>query len=240
MRHMNDTPLSTVATSEEASQNWAGNVATGWNYGEAVGQWNVPCLSPIGVNGYSNAWVGLGGDGYDGGGNLIQAGTESDESVSSGKSTLSYYAWVEDYPNDPTEIYAFSVNCGDTMYADIWQDYTNGNPTKANMYIADWSKGIYWNAWNTSTFSNGSTAEWIVERPWLQYWPNLANFNWVTFSSCYAVQNNNPVMLQDLPHNYSTIRSVTDANRVMASPGPIGVDGNDYGSHFDTRYLTNS
>lgn len=64
--------LQPLYASQESSPTWAGVVATGYGYQRVVGTWTVPNFA---TSPYSIAfWVGMGGDGYDGGGWLVQAG----------------------------------------------------------------------------------------------------------------------------------------------------------------------
>ena len=224
----------TATVSDEEYTNWAGNIANAYGYTEAVGEWTVPCLSLLLHDDGASAWVGLGGSRIDGGGNLVQAGTSSLEySDFPGHWYATYAAWIEDYPNDPTDVIAFSVNCGATMYADVWQDYTNGNPVRANMFISDWSSGQYWSAYNTQALANASTAEWIVERGNANS-GNLANFHSVHFTGCYAVRygtTNSPI---NLPHNYSTMIWNGDT---LARVGPLYGDQNDSWANFTVNWV---
>lgn len=59
--------------------NWSGNIAIDNGYSSAHAGFTVPCAdyNPS-ANAYSSHWVGLGGDPYDGGGNLIQVGVAAD------------------------------------------------------------------------------------------------------------------------------------------------------------------
>lgn len=161
-------------------------------------------------NGTALEWAGIGGDGNDGNGNgyLIQSGTVVQEySDFPGHWVLRYYAWIEDYPWNPSVIEKFSVNCTDTMYAVDWQDYSNGQPTAANMYIEDVSSGQYAQSTNTKAFSNGSTAEWILERG-VDQWPSpqdLADFHYLNFTDCYAFRNGSGASPMNLPYNYSVM-----------------------------------
>ncbi len=58
--------------------------------------WTVPYVnSNSNLGSDSGTWVGLGGDTYDGGGNLVQAGTEQGYDYNRDKV---YDASIEDYP----------------------------------------------------------------------------------------------------------------------------------------------
>ena len=220
--------------SDEEYTNWAGNIANEYDYTEAVGEWTVPCLTLLLHDDGASAWVGLGGSRNDGGGNLVQAGSSSLEfSNFPGHWYAEYYAWIEDYPNDPTDIIAFSVNCGATMYADVWQDYTKGTPVQANMFISDWTSGQYWGAYNTQAFANDSTAEWIVERGNGNS-GNLADFHTAQFTGCYAVRYGNTLSPINLPHNYTTM---IWNGHTLARVGPLYPDHGDSWANFAVNWV---
>ena len=119
--------------------------------------------------------------------------------------TSLYRAWIEDFPDDKVAVIVFGVHCGDAMFADIWQDYSpSGIPIKAHMFIEDNTSGLFSSFFNTTTFSNESTAEWIIERGDPASGA-LARFNFVIFTDCFAKDFgvwSSPV---DLSHNYSTM-----------------------------------
>jgi len=217
------------ASSNESLPNWAGYIAIDGGYQEAFGFWNVPCLTLLLKTGYSNSWIGLGGDLLDGGGNLVQAESESDEYRDGfGRFLPQYYAWYEDYPNQGVEQRLFDVLCGDQMYADIYQ-YSS----PAHMVVEDTTSGAYSDKTNTN-LSNDSTAEWIVERPGTNNTlPGLADFNYVAFQGCKAAQNGAYVSLINLPHNYSDM-SGNDGATVLATSGVLSVGSN--GTNFNVNW----
>lgn len=173
-----------------------------------------------------------GGRPADGRGNLIQSGTQQNEySDFAGHWTATYEAWIEDYPWNPYEVNKFSVNCGDPMYADDWQDYSNGHATAAHMYIEDQKSGQYAESTNTSAFSNGSTAEWIIERNGTN--GDLSDFNYINFTDCYAYRNSNPYGPLSLPYNYDTIYY---NGHSLVSLGSLLADGTDVGDHFQVVF----
>lgn len=229
-------PSPVTATSVEASKNWAGNIGINYGYQEAIGYWNVPCLQLLLKTGYSVAWVGLGGDGNDGGGNLLQAGSSSYEYKDfTGRWVAGYNMWYEDFPTQGGTQGNFGVSCGDSMYADIWQYSDSG--AAANMFVEDLSTGEYLSSTNTH-LTNHSTAEWIVERPGICSscaLPGLADFRWVAFTDCYALWNGSYTSLISLPHNFSRMRS-NNGSTILASPGTIYADSGDSGAHFNVNW----
>lgn len=115
------------------------------------------------------------------------------------------------------------------MSASIWQDYNNRIPYKAHMDINDETLNAYWSAYNTEAFANGSTAEWIRERPGIPPVPLLADFGQVTFSKCYAVWGGNSTALGFLHHNYALMYKGNDE---LAYPTAISSDGTSFTNHF--------
>jgi hypothetical protein len=170
--------------------------------------------------GDSVAWIGLGGDGADGGGPLAQTGTGQDEVKTwYGQWVGSYYAWYEDVPGQPIQK-AFGVNCGDTISAEVWQ---SGSPV--HMWLEDFATGNYLSQTNNQ-ISNGSTAEWIVERPTVNNsLPPLCDFRGVNFYSDEAWQNGTNYPLNNLPYNVITPMWSNNWSQVLATTGGLGSDG---------------
>ncbi len=201
LRYCNGTQTNVREVSEEFSSNWTGNIGIGSGYQVVQSYFYVPCVSSHSSNVYSSQWVGLGGDDSDGGGNLVQTGIESDWYNGS----PSYYAWYEDYPANPYSYFVFSVNCGDKIYAQSDDNYSMRN--YAYMFIEDITRGVY-SAEGETEQSNGSTAEWITERPELNnQFPPLVNFNSITFFNDYTLQNGVWKGVGNVSHNYSIMCS---------------------------------
>ncbi len=209
----------TFASGREDGPNWAGYAAINWGYSEVEAYWNVPCLTLQLKDGDSLAWIGLGGDASDGGGPLAQTGTGQDEYQDIFRRWVAnYYAWYEDVPGQPLQR-AFGVNCGDSIYARVSQT-VNG----ALMYLSDNTNHNYLSQVN-SQISNGSTAEWIVERPTVgSQYSALSDFNYVNFTSGYATQWGYYYNLYFLPSNqiymWNNIMS-----QILADAGGLGGNG---------------
>ncbi len=93
----------------------------------------------------------------------------------------------------------FGVSCGDTINAQV--DQTNG--VTADMFVWDTNNNNYFDE-STNQISNGSTAECIVERPYIigySPYPPLSDFNNVAFSNCGATRNGSDVYVEQLPNN---------------------------------------
>jgi hypothetical protein len=212
-------PGTILTSGTETNQNWAGYVAINWGYTETIGDWTVPCLTLLLKPGVSSVWVGLGGDGSDGGGPLIQTGTEQTEYQTWwGQWVAKYYAWYEDVPGQPQQ-YAFGVNCGDSITA-----YATSIGSPASMYLVDNTSNNYLYQTNNQ-LSNGSTSEWIVERDSVNgSLGGLADFHSATFSDSEAYQGGVVHYLNNLPYNTAYMYS-NDWSKLLASPGGLGGNG---------------
>jgi hypothetical protein len=212
-----DTRPRTVRSSGSNSLNWAGNEAIGGGYTEANANWTIPFYnngSKVWPN-LSVHWVGLGGDGSHGGGYLEQVGTGT--GIDAGGNSY-YYAWLEIYPGPINQYATFGVNPGDLMYGEV---DIRQNGSQAYLFINDVTLNAY-TPLTYSTASNGSTAEWIAERPTdcsLGQYTRLADFSYVDFTTAQAVQNGSQLFVGETNHIYYVMR---DANNTeLANPGPI-------------------
>lgn len=188
-------------TSQENSPSWAGNIGTGGSYNWVSANWNIPCLGSSVKGSDSGLWVGLGGDNYDGGGNLVQAGTEQGYDISGFKY---YNLWIEDYPyNSEQVIQGIQPNCNDQMYVYVSSDYDVGG--QVYYAVDDESQGFYYGQNFAWPLSNGSTSEWIVERPGSY----LSNFGSATFTYCETGQHKSRTVeyVGQIPHNYAVMWS---------------------------------
>ena len=132
---------------------------------------------------HDTSWVGIGGINT---GALLQAGTHS---KSAGPT---YYAWYEYLGKNGAFIYEtqmpnVDVNPGDGIYINVSYETANN---LAHFYVEDTTNGSHSSLSPQSLGNNyydGSTTEWIVERPVIGNSPtNLANFgqyNWTDTTS---------------------------------------------------------
>ena len=217
------------------STNWAGltitNLATTFGLGSfalVVGEFNVPfaqqAFSTCSNNwDYSAAWVGMDGINNN---SVLQAGTESDAYCAGTYTQQSYYAWVEWYPADATEITNMPVSAGDIMGVYV---YAKGPTTglavlinaTTNQYV---SMGITAPA---GTTLQGSSVEWIMERPSLanNQLTTLTNFVASYMSSMNAAELFAPNFYAGLPpaYTYSSNTTMTDnAGRPLATATLLG------------------
>jgi Peptidase A4 family len=202
-------PAGLHGTSRENSSIWAGNVAINYGYDDVSSDWYVPCVSGSPFSSYSLTWVGIGGDGNDGGGNLVQAGTEQDIDSNGGRH---FYAWYEDYPHDPVvqRLSNYAIGCSDYMYVEVYQ-----GSSSETYYIDDYTTNDYTSPSESGYTSNGSTAEWIEERP---PGTTLANFAYVTFSGAFTLRYGSVLRVGDTTHNYDVM---VVGSKQLAHPGPI-------------------
>ncbi len=205
---------------------WSGYESYGYGYDDVIGQWNVPCLTLRLTRGVASQWVGIGGDPNYGGGNLIQAGTETDEdSFFPGYWYQSSYAWYEDANNQPIQE-VFGVNCGDTIYTVVYQ-----NSSSIQYYIGDWTSGKYYNSpMSNVNLANGSTAEWVVERTDSSTTNTLADFNYVNFTQCLSIRNGYATSIVNTP--YTAITMYGSSGQIDAAPSLLSNDSTDIGNNF--------
>lgn len=196
--------------------NWAGyqmRVATPTS---ARAVWKVPAASWQGQNGYSNQWVGLGG-GTTAQGQLIQAGTESDNTcvvMSKGtclKSRSTYSLWLETYPQRAQErITNLPVAAGETI--DVQVDYqAAGN--QAQFTLCNVTKKACVTATRDAPAPR-AVAEFVVERPSAAngHPLALARFRTASFQNIQVADHHQRQSLRPLP----TTRMQMDNGKPLA------------------------
>ncbi len=179
------------ATSSRKSYNWAGYAVTGSIYTQVQMNYVEPTIISAVSNAKSCEWVGIGG--YSD--RLVQAGTEQE-------GTRTHSAWYEYLNNNSEETYhpmtyidSLTINAGDSIHVYIafqkannrFEYYIANNTTgkSSSVYIDDVPADIYY---------DGTTAEWIVERPInerTRYPYPLCNFESITLSNCQFTTNAN-------------------------------------------------
>ena len=184
--------------------------------------WTVPQVNASIGDGYSSAWIGIGGQ-LDK--SLIQVGTEHD--VINGQDV--YTAWYELLPSFAVQLGTITVSPGDMMVASI--NLVNSVANQWNIQISDASTGQTFSR-NVAYNSTRSSAEWIVERPTINSKiSTLADFGNITFTDCHANINNvnGPIA----KFSFSKIVMVNSQNTELSSPLALSADG----SGFTVRYL---
>jgi hypothetical protein len=164
--------LRTAATAA-TSNNWAGqalqNSATGYgatSYTEVMGQWVISgaqqAVGTCGGTDYSATWVGI--DGLNGENDVLQAGTEADDTCSGGYNDPDTYSWYEWYPGSTYALANFPTPVGGSVFVVVQAT----GPTSGEASFVNLQTGLYtavaFGAPSGTTLK-GNSAEWIVERP---------------------------------------------------------------------------
>lgn len=203
----------TIANGSATSNTWSGfaNFGDAANAGspfsDVVGEWFVPGVVPdIFKASYSALWAGL--DGWTDK-DVVQAGTfQNVSSCFTGCWQLtSYKAWYEFFPDTSQEM--FSVNPGDRIYTESWITFNAAGIPVGNFYVKDITAQVGGqDAETMPTYDptypqfDGSSAEWIMERPTVTYWffgwhsyvPRLSDFSQAWFSFALAEHANGSVV----------------------------------------------
>lgn len=120
------------------------------------------------------------------------------------------------------------------MYVEVTQ---GGNYEQ--YYIDDYSSNSYASPTEYGYLSNGSTAEWIEERPTVNSnYTTLANFGSVTFYDSYANRGTSEQPVGQLPHNYSVmckggLWTCGPYSTQLAHPGSISSNGTYFTVYHD-------
>ncbi len=206
---------------------WAGYiVASSFNSQKEVtsveASWTVPQVNTSAGNGYSSAWIGIGGQSDK---TLIQVGTEHNLL----NSQESYHVWYELLPDYAIRIPDFQIKPGDLVLASIM--LVNNESNAWNMQLTDVSNGQSFS--RTVTYnSTRSSAEWIVERSTVNNQiSNLADFGSVTFSRCRAGFVEKDGVISNF--TYSVVHMTNEGLNTLATAAPLNADG----AGFTVDYL---
>ena len=174
-----------IPIEESTSLNWSGYAATptlmhatNGSVTDVSATWTVPKLSKSTTHTYCSIWVGI--DGYYNG-TVEQIGTEHDWS---GNSQINY-AWFEMYPNGSYQIVGFPVNVADLIGAEV--KYVSANTFQ--LTLVNHTRNVYTiipASYTRSSNALRSSAEWIVEAPYLNGVLPLSNFGTVALTNCLA------------------------------------------------------
>jgi hypothetical protein len=138
---------------------------------------------------HAAVWVGL--DGFVGSNELVQTGTDSEQSVISGIVTLKARAWTEYVPDKPVFYTGVIVHPGDDVYFETSMCDADGNPQRIGasygcLFVFNNTTGILGVKQTPKPAAApafvGRTAEWIVEAASAE----LPNYGSVTMTSAYA------------------------------------------------------
>ncbi len=214
------TNVTCILACVEGTANWSGYVLQGpaGTYDLVEGKWYIPAVKPEQDNQntaccsktvYSSFWIGL--NGYGSPSPLVQDGTQQevtdyfvnvcipDTSICVGEhyDVYSYVAWTEIFPLQPEEnISGFVVNPGDEIYSELWLANSGGNPSPEGIngifYFEDLTRSEYtlFSQPLGDTFEEGSTAEWVMERPTVNgSLPDLADYGVATMYDANALNS---------------------------------------------------
>ncbi len=212
------------------SVGWAGYVvASSFNERQEVvgisGSWTVPKVDTSAGNGYSSAWIGIGGQTEK---TLIQVGTE--HNVLRGRET--YGAWYEMLPDYAIKIQNFSILPGHRIEAAI--TIVNPNLNEWNIWIRDVTNGEVFSQ-NFVYNSTRSSGEWIVERSTVNgQVSSLPDFDCVTFSDCVIQVSEGKGAISNF--TYSTVQMTNQQYGRLATASTLTGDG----SGFNVSYQANN
>ena len=187
--------------------------------------WIVPQVNITAGDGYSSAWIGIGGHSEK---TLIQVGTEHD--VLSGQDR--YSAWYEMLPALSETIEEITVSPGDTVAASV--SLIDSNADMWNIQLNDTTNGQAFSI-NVNYNSSLTSGEWIVERPTISNQiSNLCDFGTIPFSNCQITLNNVNGVISNF--TYSKILMSNQLGVQLASVSKLNSDG----SSFTVNYATGS
>ncbi len=223
--------VSRAAASNSTSWLWSGYASDLGNssttyYNQAQMDFTQPSISAITNNACSNLyWVGFGG--FLDSAKLVQAGT-----ATNGKTD--HYAWYE-YLSDTggsvgiQRINSLTINAGDDIH--VYISFQRAN-NKFEYYIANDTTGQSVSAYvslSASDYYDGTTVEWVVERPMWFNPMDLGNYGTVILSNCKATKNtsNTWLNLDSLSGLYKITMTrynntpVSPSNPELSTPGSI-------------------
>lgn len=184
--------------------------------------WTVPQVNASAGDGYSSAWIGIGGQTDK---TLIQVGTEHDSIGEQG----TYSAWYELLPNFSVTINEVTIAPGDTIVASL--TLINSDTNNWNIQLSDTTNG---QAFNKNGVYNSTLAsgEWIVERPTInKQISTLCDFGNVPFSNCQINVTNVKGAISNF--TYSKIQMTNQQAAPLASVSTFSADG----SSFTVSYV---
>lgn len=212
-----------------ASVGWAGYIISSSFNGQkdivsVSASWTVPTVNPDNGDGYSSAWIGIGGQEDK---TLIQVGTEHNVYNGNG----SYGAWYEMLPALSTRINDFNVSPGDRISAKITLIIADSD--QWSIQISDLTNGNSYSQ-NFQYNSTRSSAEWIVERSLVNgQITTLSDFGSVTFNDCTVQIGSQSGIIQDF--TYSVVQMTNQQYERLATASLLGADGASFTVKYDKR-----
>ncbi|OJD38844.1 aspergillopepsin-2 heavy chain [Diplodia corticola] len=196
----------------EYSSNWAGAVyeePPSGTFTAVSATVTVPVPTATAAGTYSaSAWVGIDGDTC--GSAILQTGVDFTATKSGSKTSYSYDAWYEWYPDYAYDFSSFSVSAGDVIVMSVVSSSsTSGTATLDNLTTGKTvSKTL-----SSSSALCGENAEWIVE----DFESNgelvaFADFGTVLFTGASAKTTTETVGTSD-----ATLIDIKQGNSVLTS-----------------------
>jgi hypothetical protein len=215
--------LRSLQSTSITSLDWAGYVTTSQLLiqqpvvNAVNASWIVPSVAVSGVDAFSAAWIGIGGQSES---TLIQCGTEHD--ALGGQAV--YSVWYEMLPENSITIMDMAIFPGDVITASIAKVTSPANSWR--IQVSDANTGQSFNqvfAYNSSQL----TAEWVVERPTVNNkLAVLADFGSVTFTDAHAQLSSTTGTISGFA-NYAVAMDNVQ-NIQLAGPSPLTVDGSGF------------
>ena len=197
-------PANVIAATNDMHNIWSGAVVFApatQSFRWIVGEWTIPnvggspghdfyCTSWIGIDGYQSVQSGIDGK-------VCQAGINMDLTQTGSSMTPSVAPWCEWLPGPEVGIRNFPVSFGDTVIITICTSGIGAN--EATIFFANRTSGMGTSFILDSPLDAngqrvqlvGDSAEWVVERPFVNGRPALlADYGEVFFSGCQAVLYN--------------------------------------------------
>jgi hypothetical protein len=139
---------------------------------------------------HASEWIGIDGSGSS---DVLQAGIKTSATCKSGKTTGSYVAWYEWFPEFEIDIKNFHIYPGDLIYVYVW----NTSATVGHYFLED----VTTNKTSSLSFKapkntrlKGNSAEWIVERPSINGKDaTLANYIAQAWLACHVLLHNGTI-----------------------------------------------
>jgi hypothetical protein len=208
------------------NSHWAGyhSTASGNAWVGVQGQWTQPKVGNCNCNlpADFSIWAGLGGI-YGG---LLQAGTSVVEATNGSVTATAFYEWLNTSGGGTPAITVGNVKAGQAIYT---QTSYQTSSHIANFYLEANGKSFPIKPRKlSSSYYNGRTAEWIVERPCLNLkcsvLGDLANFGTLTWTGAQA-ENSSNGKWKDLTSLPLTKLVMSEDGLTLAQPHSLGGSG---------------
>lgn len=216
-----------IKIQEGTSQNWSGYAAVtninkpgSRSVSFVTGTWTIPTLTATPDTSYSSIWVGI--DGYSSG-TVEQIGTEQDWVDGAQQN----YAWFEMYPDYSFEIVGFPANNGDLVTGIV--SYVGDH--EFQLILINYTNQVFTIVPSGYTYApkaKRSSAEWIVEAPFLNTILPLADFGTVTFVGCEATIRDVTGTISTPIWEFDALTMVTADGEVKALPSDLSNDGSSF------------